>query len=110
RQDAKWSDGSPVTADDVVWTWKVSLNPVWGAPIGNDLEQKYPDVVKLDTHTVVFKMLSESQAKAKGMSDQVGPVVHPYYIFGLDFNTIYPSKRLDTLVDGDPMNSPKARH
>jgi peptide/nickel transport system substrate-binding protein len=109
RQDARWSDGTPVTADDVVWTYKISLNPAWGAPVGNDLEQKYSDVVKIDPHTVVFKMLSENQAHAKGLSDQVGPVVHPYYIFGLDFNTIYPSKRLDALVDGDPMNSPKAR-
>jgi len=109
RQDAKFGDGTPVTADDVVWTWKVSLNPAWGAPVGNDLEQKYSDVVKLDTHTVVFKMLSETQAKAKGISDQVGPVVHPLYWEAFDFNTIYPSKRLDPLVDSDPMNSPKAR-
>jgi peptide/nickel transport system substrate-binding protein len=109
RQDAKFGDGTPVTADDVVWSYKVSLNPAWGAPIGNDLEQKYSEVVKVDPHTVIFKMLSENQAKAKGQSDQVGPVVHPYYIFGLDFNTIYPSKRLDALVDGDPMNSPKVR-
>src|SRR6185369_10174893 len=42
-------------------------------------------------------------------TDQKGPVVHPYYIFGFDFNTIYPSKRLDPLVDFDPQNSPKAK-
>jgi peptide/nickel transport system substrate-binding protein len=107
RDDAKWSDGTPVTADDVVWTYKLSLNPNWGAPIGRDLEDKYSDVVKIDTHTVTFKMLSENQAKAKGLSDQVGPLVHPYFWQGFDFNTIYPSKRLDALVDGDPLNSPK---
>src|SRR5262245_26866459 len=109
RQDAKFSDGTPVTADDVVWSYRVSLNQNFGIPGGNDLEQKYSDVVKVDTHTVVFKMLSENQAHAAGMTDQKGPVVHPYYIFGFDFNTIYPSKRLDSLVDGDPQNSPKAR-
>jgi peptide/nickel transport system substrate-binding protein len=109
RQDAKWSDGSDVTADDVVWSYKASLNPTWGAPIGNDLEQKYSEVTKIDTHTVVFKMLSENQAHARGLTDQKGPVVHPYYIFGLDFNTIYPSKRLDPLVDFDPQFSAKAK-
>jgi peptide/nickel transport system substrate-binding protein len=109
RQDAKFSDGTPVTADDVVWTYRISLNQAYGIPGGNDLEQKYSDVVKVDPHTVVFKMLSENEAHAHGMSDQKGPVVHPYYIFGFDFNTIYPSKRLDSLVDGDPVNSPKAR-
>jgi peptide/nickel transport system substrate-binding protein len=109
RQDAKFSDGTPVTADDVVWSYHVSLNQNFGIPGGNDLEQKYSDVVKVDPHTVVFKMLSENQAHAAGMTDQKGPVVHPYYIFGFDFNTIYPSRRLDSLVDGDPQNSPKAR-
>jgi len=109
RQDATWSDGTPVTADDVVWTYKVSLNPEWGAPAGNDLELKYSDVVKVDSHTVVFKMMSENQAHAAGMTDQKGPIVHPFYVFGLDFNTIYPAHRLNSLVDFDPQNSPKVR-
>lgn len=109
RQDAKWSDGVPVTADDVVWTFNVSLNPEWGAPAGNDLETKYSDVVKVDAHTVVFKMMSENQAKAAGLTDQVGPIVHPFYIFGFDFGTVYPAHRLNSLVDFDPRNSPKVR-
>ncbi len=33
RQDATWSDGIQVTADDVVWTYKVSLNPEWERPL-----------------------------------------------------------------------------
>jgi peptide/nickel transport system substrate-binding protein len=109
RQDAMWSDGIPVTADDVVFTYKVSLNPEWGAPAGNDLELKYSDVVKVDDHTVVFKMMSENQAKAAGIADQAGPIVHPFYIFGFDFGTVYPAHRLNSLVDFDPQFSPKVR-
>ncbi len=109
RQNATWSDGAPVTADDVVWTYKVSLNPEWGAAAGNDLELKYSDVVKVDPHTVVFKMMSENQAHAAGMTDQKGPIVHPFYIFGFDFGTIYPAHRLNSLVDFDPQHSPKVR-
>jgi len=109
RQDATWSDGIQVTADDVVWTYKVSLNPEWGAPAGNDLELKYSDVVKVDSHTVVFKMMSENQAHAAGLTDQKGPIVHPYYIFGFDFGTVYPAHRLNSLVDFDPQFSPKVR-
>jgi len=107
RDDARWSDGMPVTADDVVWTFNVVMNENWGAPAGNDLEQKYSDVVKVDNNTVVFKMLSENEARARGNSAQVGPVVHPFYIFGLTGFTIYPKHRMDSLVDGDPRNSPK---
>jgi len=109
RQNATWSDGTPVTADDVVWTYKVSLNPEWGAPAGNDLELKYSDVVKVDPHTVVFKMMSENQAHAAGFADQKGPIVHPFYIFGFDFGTVYPAHRLNSLVDFDPQSSPKVR-
>jgi len=109
RQDAKFSDGTPVSADDVVFSWKLTLNPVWGAAAGNDLESKYSDVVAKDPHTVVFKMMSEREAKAAGTSDQVGPVIHPFYLYGLPDAFIYPSKRMSSLVDGDPANSPKVK-
>ena len=111
RQDAKWSDGTPVTAKDVVFTWKLTMNPAWAASAGNDISSKYSDVVAKDTHTVVFKMMSESQAKAAGMKDQKGPVLHPEYYFGLADGpyAVLPADRLGSLVDGDPMNSPKVK-
>jgi peptide/nickel transport system substrate-binding protein len=106
RQDAKFSDGTAFTADDVVFSWKMSLNPLWSASAGNDLETKYSDVVAKDPHTVVFKMMSENQAKAAGLN-QTGPVVHPFYLYGLPDVFIYPSKRMGPLVDFDPQHSPK---
>ena len=109
RQDAKFSDGTPFTAEDVVFSWKLTLNPLWSASAGNDLESKYSDVVAKDPHTVVFKMMSESQAKAAGQSDQKGPVVHPFYLYGLPDVFIYPSKRMNPLVDFDPQNSAKLK-
>jgi peptide/nickel transport system substrate-binding protein len=109
RQDAKFSDGTPFTADDVVFSWKLSLNPLWSASAGNDLETKYSDVVAKEPHTVVFKMMSENQAHAAGQTDQKGPVVHPFYLYGLPDVFIYPSKRMAPLVDFDPQNSPKLK-
>lgn len=107
RQNATFSDGTPVTAEDVIFSWKLTLNPAWPAQAGNDLESKYSDVVAKDPHTVVFKMMSQNQAHAAGMTDQVGPVIHPYYLYGLNDVYVYPSKRMASLVDGDPLNSPK---
>src|SRR5438105_905482 len=75
RQNATFSDGTAVSADDVVFSWKLSLNAAWPAQAGNDVESKYSDVVAKDTHTVVFKMMSENQAKAAGQSSQSGPVI-----------------------------------
>jgi len=93
RQNATFSDGTPVTADDVVFSWKLSLNPGCPAQAGNDLESKYSDVVAVDPHTVVFKMKPS--------------VIHPFYLYGLPDVWIYPSKRLGSLVDFDPQNSPR---
>ncbi len=109
RQDAKWSDGAPLTSEDIIFSWKLSLNPAWPAQSGNDLESKYSDVVAKDVHTVIFKMMSQNQARAAGQASQVGPVVHPLYLYGLPDVETYPSKRMSTLVDNDPMNSPKVK-
>lgn len=91
RQNATFSDGTPVTAEDVIFSWKLSLNPAWPAQAGNDLESKYSDVVAMDPHTVVFKMMSQNQARAAGNASQQGPVIHPFYLYGLPDVYIYPS-------------------
>jgi peptide/nickel transport system substrate-binding protein len=109
RQDAKWSDGAPLTSDDIIFSWKLAMNPAWPAQGGNDLESKYSDVVAKGPHTVVFKMMSQNQARAAGTTSQVGPVVHPLYMYGLASPMTYPAKRLGSLVDNDPLNSPKVK-
>jgi peptide/nickel transport system substrate-binding protein len=107
RQNATWSDGTPVTADDVIFSWKMSLNAAWPAQAGNDVESKYANVIAKDTHTVVFQMMSQNQARAAGNVTQQGPVIHPFYLYGLPDVWLYPSKRFGPLVDFDPQNSPK---
>ncbi|MDX7999053.1 oligopeptide ABC transporter substrate-binding protein OppA [Xenorhabdus sp. Reich] len=37
RKDAKWSDGSPITAHDVVFSWRRLIDPLTGSPYGNYL-------------------------------------------------------------------------
>ncbi|CDG98937.1 oligopeptide transport protein (ABC superfamily, peri_bind) [Xenorhabdus bovienii str. puntauvense] len=37
RKGAKWSDGSPITAHDVVFSWQRLLNPKMGSPYGSYL-------------------------------------------------------------------------
>ncbi len=53
REDAKWSDGVPITADDVRFTWEAQRSPevAWSG-----LEMKTPivDVEVIDPHTVRF--------------------------------------------------------
>ncbi|MBD2801273.1 oligopeptide ABC transporter substrate-binding protein OppA [Xenorhabdus sp. M] len=37
RKDAKWSDGSPITAQDVVFSWRRLIDPATISPYGNYL-------------------------------------------------------------------------
>ena len=57
RKGLKWSDGKPITADDVVFTWK----DIVFAGIGNTsvrdsivIDGKLPTVEKIDDYTVKF--------------------------------------------------------
>jgi peptide/nickel transport system substrate-binding protein len=52
RQDVQWADGTPVTADDAVFTWEAILNPDTGIWVrGSD----YVDgIEKIDQYSFVF--------------------------------------------------------
>jgi peptide/nickel transport system substrate-binding protein len=58
--DAKWNDGQPFTADDVVYTFKLAQKyALLYSHIWNFLE----DVVAADAHTVVFKLSQKNYNK-----------------------------------------------
>ncbi|HEY6320662.1 MAG TPA: ABC transporter substrate-binding protein [Thermoanaerobaculia bacterium] len=51
RENARWSDGVPVTADDVRWTWQAEVSPevAWESSYMKD---EIADVEAVDPHTV----------------------------------------------------------
>lgn len=53
RQDVQWSDGVPVTADDVRWTYDAQMHPdvAWNYI---DSKSRIRDVEVVDPHTVIF--------------------------------------------------------
>lgn len=53
RHDVKWSDGAPVTAEDVRWTWQAQTNPdvAWDYALA---KEHVRDVEVVDPHTVRF--------------------------------------------------------
>ncbi|WP_193016895.1 ABC transporter substrate-binding protein [Proteus sp. FME41] len=45
REDAKWSDGTPVTAEDFVYSWRRLVDPQTGSPYASYLEYAYVENV-----------------------------------------------------------------
>ena len=108
RPDVTWSDGEPFTADDVVFTWQLMMNPQSG--FDTTVEDKLKNVDKVDDFTVRFTYLSGNEAHALdpdrygSQADQ--PVVDPLYAFGLyDAPAIYPKHKLREVVGDDPRHS-----
>jgi peptide/nickel transport system substrate-binding protein len=57
RPNGKWSDGTPLTADDVVFTYNLMFSPKYKeftSAYRGDLEQHLKSVRAIDSHTVEF--------------------------------------------------------
>ena len=54
RQDARFHDGVPVTADDIVFTYSAVKNPAWRSPLLSTF--KGVTVIRVDDMTVQFQL------------------------------------------------------
>ncbi len=63
KSAAKWSDGTPVTANDVAYTWATSLKV--GNTAGNSNKPYIASVEAKDARTLVIKAALTSNGKAK---------------------------------------------
>ena len=73
KPEAKWSDGQPVTADDIKYTFDTIKNPDAASP-GITTFDKVESVTKVDDLTVTVKM---KQIYAPFLFALVTPVVPP---------------------------------
>jgi peptide/nickel transport system substrate-binding protein len=62
KKAAKWSDGTPVTADDVAYTWATHVKYADNVGVGN--KPYVADVVATDAQTVVVKAVLGTDGKA----------------------------------------------
>lgn len=54
RPDARWHDGQPLTADDVIFTIRSIQTPDYGSPLSGSFQGV--DIEKVDDHTVKFTL------------------------------------------------------
>ncbi len=73
RDDVQWSDGAPVTAEDVRWTWQAHVAPeiAWGFA---DAKKWITDVEVVDPQTVIYHF---SRAYSGQLQDATLGVVLP---------------------------------
>lgn len=82
RPDVVWSDGTPVSADDVRWTWQAQTDPDVGWAYAASKE-RIRDVEVVDAHTVRFHFTT---AYATQLADVNEGVVLPRHAWsGLPF-------------------------
>jgi len=80
-EHATWSDGEPVTADDVIFTWDTAMNSKHDtAHLRGYIEPNVESWRKLDDHTVQFKMKQE-YFDAVGICGQLLPII-PEHVYG----------------------------
>lgn len=68
RTDALWSDGTPVTAEDVAWTWRAQTDPAVGWRYAQSKE-RIESVTALDDHTVVFTFFEVYPAQMTDLNE-----------------------------------------
>ena len=76
RHGVKWSDGKPITADDVVFTWRDIIFAGLGDTSTRDslvIDDKLPTVKKIDDYTVIFTIPKPFAPFVRMLSTSIAP-------------------------------------
>ncbi len=99
RRDLIWSDGEPVTADDVVFTWQAQISEEVGW-YGAYTKDFIDSVEKIDSHSVRFKF---SQMYPYRLMDANEGLILPSHVWGeLPFSDWHSTDWLPQVVGAGP--------
>jgi peptide/nickel transport system substrate-binding protein len=106
RDGWRWTDGTPVTSKDVIYNWKLVMDPEMEVAARNTTQKIY-DIVANGDNSWTVQYMSENQSRMaaagelegnipfaefqedyiqSGFGEQVGPVVDPlYWSIGIDW-------------------------
>lgn len=86
RHGAIWSDNTPVTCDDVVFTWKTAMNPKWA--IASRLGWDHITSITCPNVRSVRIEMDEPYAMYRSRILALGPLPE-HVLRGSDFNTVW---------------------
>ncbi len=95
REEARFHDGEPVRADDVVWTFNTLIEQ--GAPQYRFYYGNVAEVVALDEHTVEFRLTPGENREIPSILGQL-PILPKHYWQDREFN----ATTLDPPLGGGP--------
>ncbi len=84
RQDAVWSDGTPVTAADLVFSWRVQTSEELGWAWG-DVTDSITNVEAVDDHTVRYSFTHRYPYQLMDVND--GPIVPAHAWSAIPFDS-----------------------
>jgi peptide/nickel transport system substrate-binding protein len=82
RAGWRWTDGTPVTAKDAIYAWKLAMDPTFQIPARSQYEKVY-DITAPDDRTFVVRLLSQKQVRAAAAGTLEGAV--PFAEFKQDY-------------------------
>lgn len=94
KKAAKWSDGTPLTAEDVAYTWATHIK--YNTPTGTANKEYIETIEAVDPQTVVIKAKLDANGKA------VNPLVVAAYVSGSYVIQKAWTQKLEARTGGDP--------
>ena len=77
RAGWRWTDGTPVTAQDALFAWQTIMSPE--SNLRDPLTQKVYAMSAPDAHTIVVSFMSAAQARAAAGALLTGDVAFEYF-------------------------------
>jgi peptide/nickel transport system substrate-binding protein len=104
RQDAKWHDGQPVTADDVVYSLNRMINPPPGFRGGNagDLRAAVASVAKLDAATLTVRLKRPAVAFLQALAMPYTRILPQHVLQPIDANEQSRALKVTELIGSGP--------
>lgn len=101
NENAVWQDGKPVTADDVVFTWDLAVNPkIDSTRVRSYITDNVEKWEKIDARTVRFTM-KHTYFNAVGVCGNLIPII-PQHVYGDFSEEVYNKDISDLLVSNGP--------
>jgi peptide/nickel transport system substrate-binding protein len=94
KKAARWSDGTPLTAEDVAYTWATHVK--YNTPTGAANKEYIEDIVAVDPQTVVIKAKLDANGRA------VNPLIVAAYVSSNYVMQKAWTQKLEERSGGDP--------